>query len=154
MAEHNYEIIIRTQGSGGSGGGTGEQTTPETASAEKGLMEQIAAVGKRVQKIWSATELGRSALSNGLQLVGVKQGSRDTQDRIDFGLSVAEQSITFLAAFAVNPVVGLTTVIGAGINFLGQYAQYSEDRKWNEFQRQYNLQRTGISWNRSRMEGM
>lgn len=161
MAKVTYEIIIKdgTGGGGGAdlGGAGGSQKTEDMGFLGNSYTAYKAIKG--FAPVAAAVSVATDLIQWQVSLVGRNMGSSLTQQKIDTGMKIAQQTLTagglLIGGLATgNPLLLLGAAVSAintGIGYAKEYEQFNYDRAWENKALIYARERAGASYNRSRL---
>lgn len=95
-----------------------------------------------------------------ISFVGRNTSNSLLQEKINYGMSVAGQTLSSVGTFALgaalgNPfmmIAGVTSGINSIINYAKQQEQYNYDKMWESRELVYARERASMSYNRSRTD--
>lgn len=148
---NQYEIIVKASDYGkaegyeatfpdGAGGGDKKSGTQLTTDNMQMFAKATAAVG-----------LATSAFKWQASLIGRNTGNSDLQQKIDASMTVAQQGIGIITAFAVGGVLGgVLAVAAVGLSYAKQAESFYYERQGEDIELGVARYRAGPSLNRSR----
>lgn len=144
---NQYEIIIKARGEGEGY----DSTLPDNIGGGESGTQATSDNLKAFAKVGAATALAKSTFQWQASLVGRNTGNSDIQQKIDAGMTIAQQGIGIIAAFAVGgPVGGVLAIAATGLSYAKQSEANQYTRYWENIELGLLRYRAGPSLNRSR----
>lgn len=151
IAGKQYKLTIAGKISneqGSVGGASAQQSTGQSEDGA-GAKSQNSLV-KTLSKAWSSTALIRSGADATAQIVTRNMGNSVVQSKYSAISSMVSKGVNVGLAFAINPLVGFTSLLTTVTSYVVDANQRDFDRRWEREQLNATRERAGMSFNSSR----
>ena len=164
MADVTYRIIVEDATvEGGAAGGTGSTSGGGSTPSDMGWLGNVYNTYKAIKgfaPVAAAGSIGKNLFMWQASLVGRNTGSSLVQEKINFGMQIAGQTLTeggmLMGGIATgNPLLvlgGAVSAVNTVIGYAKEREQFNYDRRWESIGLTYARERAGASYNRSRLE--
>lgn len=146
MSKSEYKIVLSNL------------SKKESAKIDKKLApptkwEQFKGGVQSVAKVYHSATLARQAFSTVKTYIYRNVDNSNLTDRIDAGLTIAQQGLgVVLTGIAAGPVGAVTAAGTVALSYLGQLGEFGYNRRWENYELAETRRLMGPDFNRSRRE--
>lgn len=146
MSKKEYKIVLSNLSKKESAKIKEDITPIEKWDNFKGNVQSIA-------KVYNNATLARQAFSTAKTYIYRNIDNSNLTDRIDAGLTIARQAgSVVIAGLAAGPIGAITAASTVALSYIGQLGEFSQNRRWENYELAESRRLMGPDFNRSRRE--